>query len=58
MMEAIKYLLLWVGVFHVFFAILGFTDLLHYRLYIGTEDRVIISKKEYEQLKALRGVND
>lgn len=53
--EFLKIGLAWIGLFHVFFAVIGMLDLCHYRLYIGTLDKVIISKAEYEELKALRG---
>lgn len=53
--EFLKIGLAWIGLFHVFFAVIGMLDLCHYRLYIGTVDKVIISKAEYEELKALRG---
>ena len=58
MSELFKYLLVWIGIFHVFFAVLGFLDVLHYRLYIGVEDKVIVAKTEWEELKALRGASD
>lgn len=53
--EFLKIGFAWIGMFHVFFAVFGMLDLCHYRLYIGSEDKVIVSKAEYEELKALRG---
>ncbi|WP_160132072.1 hypothetical protein [Acinetobacter haemolyticus] len=53
--EFLKIGFAWIGMFHVFFMIFGALDLCHYRLYIGMEDTVIVSKAEYEELKALRG---
>ncbi len=58
MSELFKYLLIWIGIFHVFFVVLGFLDVLHYRLYIGVEDKVIVAKADWEELKALRGASD
>lgn len=51
----IVHLLAWIGLFHLFFAILGILDVCHYRLYIGIEDKVIVSKAEYEELKQAAG---
>ncbi len=50
----IKSLLVWAGMFHIFFVFIGFLDLLHYRLYIGIEDKVIISKAEYDEFKIFK----
>lgn len=46
-----KTLILAIGLFHFIFAILGMMDLLHYRLYIGTEDMVHVPRAELERLK-------
>lgn len=40
-----------IGFFHLAAFLLGAIGIGHYRLYMGTEDKVIVSKSEYEALK-------
>ena len=49
-----KTILMCVGAFHSIFFVLGLLDFLHYRVYIGTVDKVIVPKVEYEELKAFK----
>lgn len=58
MSELFKFLLIWIGIFHLFFGLLGFLNLVHYRVYIGPEDKIMVLRSEYEELKALRDKHD
>ena len=40
-----------VGVFHIVAVILGSMNFIEYRLYVGLEDKVIVSKADLETLK-------
>jgi hypothetical protein len=50
----IKSAFMLIGFIHVIAFLLGVTNFLHYRLYIGLEEKVIVSKAEYEALKGER----
>ena len=54
MISLVNHGLILIGAFHLLFGILGAVNLCHYRLYISMEDKVIISKAEYEALKKMK----
>lgn len=47
-----------IGLFHLAFYLFAILGLCHYRLYIGLEDKVIVSKAEYEKLKQVEKQHD
>lgn len=51
-----KALFTWIGFFVVTITLLASLDLFHLRVYIGLEDKVIIPKKEYDELKELKTI--
>lgn len=52
-----KALFTWIGFFVVTITLLAALDLFHLRVYIGLEDKVIIPKKEYDELKELKTIS-
>lgn len=50
----IKKILIFIGAVHAAAFLLGVTDVIHYRAHIGTTDKVLVPKTEYEELKAFK----
>lgn len=42
-----KEVLVIVGAIHVISSVLGMMDVIHYRVYFGNEDKVIVSRSEH-----------
>lgn len=52
--QMIEKILIFIGAVHTAAFLLGVADVIHYRAYIGTTDRVLAPKTEYEELKAFK----
>lgn len=43
-----------IGLVHAVVCILGLMEVLHYRVYVGLEDKLIVSKAQYENLNVIK----
>lgn len=52
--KSVKTLITYIGFIVVVITLLASLDLFHLRVYVGVEDRIIIPKKEYDELRELK----